>query len=68
MAVTMVRTPVAGGDQSHLIGFVTLELRLRAIRKRRMATRIAGTSSSALWIACFAVLIVIIGAGLVGFR
>lgn len=42
----------------------TLEMRLRTIRRRRMASRLAVATSSAIWIAGLSALMAIAGAGI----
>jgi hypothetical protein len=68
VVVAMACTSVARRAELHLVDWMTLELRLQAIRKRRMASLISGASASARWIVCFAVLVVIVGAGLLNIR
>jgi hypothetical protein len=48
--------------------FMTFELRMRAIRRRRLASRLSGASMSALWIACFVALLMIVGVELLNSR
>lgn len=45
-----------------LLAAMTLEVRLRTIRKRRLASRLSGVSASALWIAGFAALVILVSA------
>jgi hypothetical protein len=65
MTLAVDRESVASRAESNTADF---KLRLRAVRQRRMDSRISGARSSAFWIAGFAGLAIVIGAGLLSGR